>query len=70
VNPGSIVWGSDALQLDLSGIDEVALENEMVGASEKRLETVVTDVLEGSGLRLDSEKVTEMQVQNVEMTLQ
>jgi len=51
-------------------IRRVASENEMADASEKRPETVVTDVPEGSGLRLDSEKIPEVEVQNVERTQQ
>ena len=58
------------LWLDLGGNEGVALENEMVGALEKWLETGVTDVLEGSGHKADLEKVLEVEVQNVEMTLQ
>ena len=42
--------------MDLSGVEGVVLENETAGASEKRQETVVTDVLGGSGLRLDLER--------------
>jgi len=35
--------------VDLGGSEGVALENKMVGGSEKRPEIVVKDVLEGSG---------------------
>ena len=54
---------------DLSDGEGVALENEMVGTLEKMPETVVTDAPEGSRLRPDSEKVLEVEVQNVDMTL-
>jgi len=60
----------DVLWVDLSGFEGVVSEIEMVDASEKKLETVVTDVPEGSGLRPDSEKVLEVKAQNVERTLQ
>jgi len=56
--------------VDLSGIEGVASENETASVLEKRLETVVTDVPEGSGQRADSEKVLEVEVQMVERTLQ
>ena len=65
---GGIVQGSDVLQVHMGGSGDVVSENETAGASEKK--TVVTDVPEGSGLRLDSEKVLEVEVQNVNMTLQ
>ena len=56
--------------MDLSGVEGVVLENETAGASEKRQETVVTDVPEGSGIKPDLEKVLEVEVQIVERTLQ
>jgi len=48
----------------------VASDNKMVDALEKRPEAGVVSVPEGSGLRLDSEQVPEMETQNVERTLQ
>ena len=58
------------LWVDLSGFEGVASENETAGVSEQRPETVVTDVPEGSGLRPYLEKVPQLEVQNVERTLQ
>ena len=59
---GGIVWGSDGLWVDLGGSEGVV--------SEKKTETVVMDASEGDWQRLDLEKVPEVGVQNVEMTLQ
>jgi len=59
---GGIIWGSDALQVDLSGIEWVVLESGTAGVLKQRLEGVMTDAPEGIGLRPDSEKVQEVEV--------
>ena len=58
------------MQVDLGGVESVVVDNKVVDVMERKPEAGVTDVLEGGGLRLDLEKVPEMEIQNVEKTLQ